>query len=189
MNLCKKTIGAISAAAISLTFAVCSVACSNGNKLNKTQTKKLENIVEAVYESRIDFSVGSALDFRDLEMFIYYMSNDEVTPAKDGFGTLTVDKADALCEEVIGIKPSLRYHYNFENEVLFYFSDDKYYIKHNEPSIKNMEIVSCETNEDGRKVLVVNVDGADGEKCVMDVVIELNGNSVKLISCTRKDYK
>lgn len=188
MKFYKKIINALSVTAITA-LAMCSAACTNGEKLNKAQTKKLENIIEAVYESKIDFSAGSALDFRDLEMFVYYMSNDEVSPVKDGYGELAADKADALCQEVIGIKPSLRYHYNFENDVLFYFSDDKYYIKPNESAIRNMEIVSCETNEEGRKVLVVNVDGVDGEQCVMDVVVELNGNSVKLISCTRKDYK
>lgn len=158
--------------------------------INSTQKEKLEVLAEAFAESGYAFDNSNPITFRDVELFICYYYDDKVLAGENGYGSVPAADADAFCEEVFGIKPTLRYNNTFEDEVLFYFDDDSesYLIKPKDNFASDVELESVEVLEEGGYLASIKVSGTDGSQCLLELGFLLNKDAVRIRSCKRYDF-
>lgn len=158
--------------------------------INSTQKEKLEMLAEAFAESRYSFDSSNPITFRNVELFICYYYDDKVLAGENGYGSVPAAAADAFCEEVFGIKPTIRYNNTFEDEVLFYFDDESesYLIKQKDNFATSVELESVETLKDGGYLASIKVSGTDGSQCVLELGFLLNKDAVRISSCKRYDF-
>lgn len=158
--------------------------------INSAQKNKLEVLAEAFAESRYTFDSSNPITFRDIELFICYYYDDKVLAGENGYGSVSATDADAFCEEVFGIKPTLRYNNTFEDEVPFYFDDDSqsYLIKPKDNFAAKVELESIEALKEGGYLASIKVSGTDGSQCVLELGFLLNKDAVRISSCKRYDF-
>lgn len=158
--------------------------------INSAQKKKLEVLAEAFAESRYTFDSNNPITFRNIELFICYYYDDKVLAGENGYGSVPATDADAFCEEVFGIKPTIRYNNTFEDEVLFYFDDDSesYFIKPKDSFAVDVELESVETLKEGGYLASIKVSGTDGSQCILELGFLLNKDAVRISSCKRYDF-
>lgn len=158
--------------------------------INSTQKRKIEELAEAFAESGYSFDTSNPITFRNVESFICYYYDDKVLAGDNGYGKVPAADADAFCEEVFGVKPTLRYNHTFVDEVLFYFDDDSqsYFVKYKENFASEVEIDSIELLKEGGLMATVNVTGAEGSKCMLKLTFNLNKDAVRISSCKRYDF-
>lgn len=158
--------------------------------INSAQKNKLEVLAEAFAQSRYAFDSTNPITFRDIELFICYYYDDKVLAGENGYGSVPAADADAFCEEVFGIKPTLRYNNTFEDEVPFYFDDDSqsYLVKPKDSFATKVELESVEALQEGGYLASINVSGTDGSQCILELGFLLNKDAVRISSCKRYDF-
>lgn len=181
-----------------IAFAGTLIACNGGSVLNTNEpnddidrelSARIENVAEAFYESGITFDEETPIEFSEIESFLYYLYNDELTASENGYALLSETDADRTCIEIFSVAPKLRYRFDFEDDVLFYYKNKNYFIKPNESAAKSIDVKSVlEEDEDGRFTATVDIEGADGSMVAFQISFSDGENNIRVFECVRFEY-
>ena len=188
---------------ISLALAACIIASAltvfgckkpddkqNNNTFGLTETQ-LNNILaisEAFAESGKVYDDSNALAVKEIERFIYYLYNGELTADSDGYGSVSADDAYDRLKTYFGIA-IVRHTQKNDTDQPFYFSDNKYYIKTSSSVVTDTNIVSCEQDESGSHKVFVKCSFVDGTRIDLEFVFKIEGDATRVVSCKRYDEK
>ncbi len=181
-------------AACALTFVACKKQeATNDFKdfITDSQKLKLEELAEAFAEGGYNFSTNEPLDFMEIEHLVYFYYNDKLLESDAGeFASLDEDKAYDFIMATFGVEKNVL-HYNFndsEEQVNFYFDKqtNKYMIRRAESFALSSEVISVE--KDGERLKAgISVCCTDTTECMLSLTFVINGDSIKILECTRLD--
>lgn len=195
MNRSAKTKTAVLLLAVvfALTLIV-GAACDKDSKKNafgftKTQNEKICAIAEAFFESGCELNTVTALTDEQMEDFVCYLYNSELTATDGGFGTVDAKEADARLKEYFDYAPLV--HKSAEQSILkgYYYKKGAYYITVKSHALESIEMVSSEDKGDGRYFVKLKVRGANGIDSELEMTFDIEGDRVQVISCERLDEK
>ncbi|MBR5947984.1 MAG: hypothetical protein IKZ82_04975 [Clostridia bacterium] len=172
-------------------------ACRNDEEKNKpdessalseAQRANILAISEAFIESGKIYSSEYALSIKEIEEFVYYLYNDELTPDVEGYASIPGSEAAERLKMYFGISSILHTQRNSTDQN-FYYHNEKYFVKTNPSVVKSCEIVSAEQNESGNYLVKVHAIGENDARVELDFVFKLDGDNTLVLSCSRYDEK
>ena len=180
------------ALAIAAVILVSCFACTHKDpektgSLTDEQLASINKIAEAFFECGIEVDSESALPVSQIESFVNYLYNDELTAGENGYGSVPADDADARLYSYFGFKPVLRTRKNNSDQD-FYFQNDNYYVRVRQSAAGEIKLLSAEKTDDGKLTASVELKGEDAA-AVLNFVFEQAGNDLRVIECTRLDQK
>lgn len=152
---------------------------------NEKQTANIIAIAEAFYEYGEEYGPEHALSFSELEKFVWYLYNGELTADASGFGSVPADEADARLRSFFGLSPVLRTYQRQDAEQNYYYKNDRYYIRVSGPSYERGGITSAVKNEDGTYSVRVSLFSDKGFETVLDFIFNVEGDDTRVVSVTR----
>lgn len=156
--------------------------------LTDTQRANILAISEAFVESGKTYNNDYALSVKEIEQFIYYLYNDELTSEIEGYGIVSGDDALARIKMFFGISSVLHTHKSTA-EPDFYYYNKNYYVKTNSPVVTESDIVFCKQDESGNYNVTVQCSGVDDMRIDLEFVFTIEGDEVLVRSCTRYDER
>ncbi|MBQ5487573.1 MAG: hypothetical protein IIT70_01790 [Clostridia bacterium] len=189
----KRTAAKVLALVLAAAIIVSCFACTHkdpGEKadgLTDEQIESIKQIAEAFFECGVEVDSESALPVTQMEAFVYYLYNDELTADASGFGSVPVDESDARIHSYFGFKPVLRTHKNNSDQD-FYYKNNYYYVRVGNSAADEIKLLSAEKADDGRIKASVDLKGEDAA-AILNFVFEQVGSDLRVIECTRLDQK
>ncbi len=195
MTRSKKIVGLASRAAALLLAAAMlafAFACKGTGKnpagLTDKQLADIEQIAEAFFECGVEVDSTSALPVAQIETFVNFLYNDELTAGEDGFGVVSKDEADERLYYYFAFKPVLRTRKNNSGKQDFYFDNNNYYVRVKPNAADTTRMISAEKSDDGLLKVSYELKSAEAG-AILDLVFEPSESGLKVIECTRLDQK
>ncbi|MCH5278658.1 MAG: hypothetical protein J1E60_02600 [Christensenellaceae bacterium] len=151
--------------------------------LNDTQSAQLINVAEAFYECGLEFSSDDVINTNQLEMFVYYLYNDELTAGENGFGRVSFDEADAMVESIFGMGPAIHKNYSTDGSSPLYSIGQNYYVKVEPSNFVSSEIEDVTLDDDGHYRAAVNFTDSEGMTTQLRMVFDVNKNDIRVLEC------
>lgn len=159
-----------------------------GSELTEAQRANILAISEAFIESGKIYNSEYGLTVKEIEQFIYYLYNGELTPAADGYAKVSGKETADRVKMYFGIANLLHTQKSSEDQD-FYYKSEAYYIKTNSPFVASAEIASVKLNEDGNHEVLVKASCADDARVELEFVFKFEGDDTLVLSCSRYDEK
>lgn len=167
---------------------------NNGNKkdndfgLTQAQSANILAIAEAFAESGHSYNSENPLSVADMEYFVYYLYNDELKSSDSAYAVVSEEEALERIRMYFGITSVLHPRKNADDPD-YYYNSGNYYVKASETAYQSIKIVSFEEDESGNSNASIEGVGKDGTRVVLDFIFNIDGDNVKVLSCTRYDEK
>lgn len=162
---------------------------SGETALTDGQKRDILALSEALAESGLSYNENNPLGILQIEKFIFYLYNGELTAEADGYASVGEDEALKRIDAYFGVADALRMRRTTAQGGEYYFKNGRYYVLKNSTFVKSASIESVKPEADGRCTVAVNNVCEDGTMVRLEMTLSLSDGGTRLISCVRYDEK
>ncbi|MBO4879816.1 MAG: hypothetical protein J5544_06110 [Clostridia bacterium] len=154
--------------------------------LTVEQTAQVIAAAEAFFESGLSYGENSPLTFKQMESFIYYLYNGELSASEGSFAVIPRAEAEQRIKTLFGAERLMNTGKRAGTVQKYYCDSDNYYVRTAEPA-GQVRLGDAYTAEDGSLIVYAAVRGGDGSGASFKLTFEVKDEGLLVKSCERYD--